>query len=174
MNLRKLGGRKPKTAIYRFNNSYIKDQDTGCWVWQGRSRSGSSRMYGRIKVDGKNIAAHRFSWEIHSGSKIPEGCIIMHSCDNPECVNPQHLSVGTHKENMNDMILKGRQAKGDAFSNRTAVRGSKNNNAKITEESAIKIFNDSRPQRIIAADYGISQTVVHNIKAKKTWRIIHE
>lgn len=174
MNLRKLGGCKPKTAIYRFNNSYIKDSETECWVWQGKSRSGSSRMYGRIKVDGKNVAAHRFSWEMHNGTKIPEGCIVMHSCDNPSCVNPEHLSIGTHQDNMNDMISKDRQARGGRFSARNPARGSRNARAKFTERSAMQIFNDPRPQRIIAAEYGVSQTVIHNIKAKKTWRIIHE
>ena len=173
MSLKKLGGCKPKAAVYRFYHSYKVNEATGCWEWLGKSRSGSCRLYGRIKVDGKTMPAHRYSWELHNEAKIPDGMIVMHMCDNPQCVNPSHLRLGTHQENNDDKVRKNRQAKGDAFKNRKPAVGSRNGLAKLTEQQAMEIFNDQRPQRKIAADYGISQAVVHNIKSMKTWKVIH-
>lgn len=174
MNLKKLGGCKPKPATYRFNQSYKKDETTGCWVWLGKSRSGSSGLYGRIQVNKKTIPAHRFSWELHNEQKIPDGMFVLHKCDNPECVNPEHLFLGTHQDNTNDKVSKNRQAKGDSFKHRKPAKGSANGLAKLTEESAKKIFNDTRPQRKIAETYGVSQAVVSNIKLMKTWKLIHD
>jgi hypothetical protein len=173
MNLKTLGGCKPKPAIYRFNMSYKKDEHSGCWIWQGKSKSGSSKLYGRIKVNKKNVPAHRFSWEIHNNQEVPEKMFVLHKCDNPGCVNPDHLFVGTHQDNMNDKVLKNRQAKGSDFKNRKAAIGSKNGLSKLTEKQAMEIYLDERPQRIISKDYEVTQTVVHNIKSQKTWRHIH-
>lgn len=170
MDLRKLSGCKPKTAIYRFNHSYIKDFLTGCWVWQGRSRSGSCRKYGRIKVDKKVVPAHRYSWELHNGQKIPDGMIVMHKCDNPECVNPDHLMIGTHQQNMNDMVKKGRQSK----SIHERAKGERNGNSKLNASLAKAIYEDERSQRKIAKEFNITQAAVSLIKQKKTWREIHE
>ena len=173
MDLRKLGGCKPKPAIYRFNNSFVKDEKTGCWNWIGKSRSGSSRLYGRITVDNKIMPAHRYSWELHNDKKIPAGMLVMHKCDNPECVNPDHLTIGTTQDNSDDKVRKNRQAKGESFSKRKPASGSKNGLAKLTEIEAKEIFNSKSPQREIASRYGVSQTVVHNIKSIKTWKLIH-
>jgi hypothetical protein len=173
MNLKKLGGCKPKPAVYRFNMSYKKDEKTCCWIWQGKSRSGASKLYGRIKVDGKSMPAHRFSWEIHNEQKTPSGMFVLHRCDNPECVNPDHLFLGTHQDNMDDKVSKNRQAKGDSFKNRKPAFGSKNGLSKLTDQKAMQIFLDDRPQRKIAADYGITQASVFYIKSKRTWRHIH-
>jgi hypothetical protein len=173
MDLRKLGGRTPKSPVYRFNNSFVKDEVTGCWNWLGKARSGTCRLYGRITVNKKTMPAHRFSWELHNEKKVPDGMIVMHKCDNPECVNPDHLTIGTTKDNSDDKVRKNRQAKGASFSNRKTSNGSKNGMSKLTETQAKEIFNDKNPQREIASRYGVSQTVVHNIKSLKTWKVIH-
>ena len=170
MNLKKLSGCKPKSAIYRFNASYRKDESTGCWNWLGKSRSGACRLYGRISVDGKYVAAHRYSWELHNNESIPDGMIVMHKCDNPSCVNPDHLALGTHQDNMDDMVAKGRQSK----STHQRAKGEENGNSKITEKEAKEIFADDRSQRAIAKDYGITQAAVSLIKQKRTWRSIHD
>jgi hypothetical protein len=174
MSLKYLGGCKPKPAFYRFSLSWEVDAKTLCWNWMGFLNRGAKRQYGSIKVDGKSVSAHRFSWEFYNNSKVPDGMIVMHKCDNPRCVNPIHLCVGTHKENMVDMVLKNRQAKSGSFCNRQPAKGSKNGLSKLTEDQAKEIFNEKNSQRKIAQRYGISQTVVHNIKSKKTWKIIHE
>lgn len=174
MSLKHLGGRKPKAASYRFSMSYRVDEQTSCWNWLGMLNRGAKKQYGSIKVDGKSVAAHRFSWEFYNQTKIPQGMFVLHVCDNPKCVNPAHLTIGTHSDNMVDMVAKNRQAKGAAFVNRTPARGEQNGLAKLTKQTALQIFHDPRPQRIIGQQYGVSQAVVHNIKAKKTWKIIHD
>jgi len=75
-----------------------------CWLWIGYR---DARGYGRIMRQGKVCGTHRVSWEIHNG-QIPEGMGVLHSCDNPPCVNPQHLFIGTQKDNMRDCTRKGR------------------------------------------------------------------
>lgn len=87
----------------RLMDGFIKDESSGCWVWQ---RSKHKNGYGWLKVFGKVVSAHRYSYEIHKG-KIPEGMEILHSCDNKRCINPGHLRVGTHKENMAEASTRG-------------------------------------------------------------------
>ena len=174
MSLKHLGGCKPKPAFYRFSLSWEVDPKTMCWNWMGYLNRGAKKQYGSIKIDGKSVAAHRFSWEIYNGSKVPDGMIVMHNCDNPRCVNPDHLCIGTTQDNSDDKVKKNRQAKGLSFVNRKAANGSRNGLAKLTENQAKEIFNNTNSQRKIAERYGVSQTVIHNIKSMKTWKIIHD
>lgn len=84
-----------------------------CWCWTARkARDGYGKFNmstGRVKPKRITVLAHRFAYELTRGP-IPPGMFVMHSCDNPSCVNPEHLSVGTHRANMADMVRKGRQA----------------------------------------------------------------
>ena len=99
---------KRKPIEERFWKYVNKDTESGCWEWIGAiERNG----YGRFKLNGKMILAHRLSYELHKGP-IPSGMCCLHSCDNRRCVKPDHLSIGTHKENIQDKIDKNRQAKG--------------------------------------------------------------
>ena len=82
-----------------------------CWLWMG-----SSCVYGHLTINYKSVYAHRFSWEIHFGP-IPKNLCVLHRCDNPLCVNPNHLLLGTHRENMVDRDKKGRQAKHERSEN---------------------------------------------------------
>lgn len=85
--------------------NYELDVD-GCWIWQGGlSKDG----YGKVKREGKTIRAHRLFYQLHKGP-INEGMVIMHSCDKPTCVNPEHLSMGTHLDNELDKDIKGRRS----------------------------------------------------------------
>lgn len=89
----------------RLLRNLVVDQHTNCWEWQG----GKNNIgYGMIR-DGKQMrTTHRVSYEEHSNTVIPIGLVVMHSCDNKSCCNPNHLSVGTMKDNMHDMIKKNR------------------------------------------------------------------
>lgn len=96
----------PKPLMPRFWEK-VRRSKNGCWNWVGavmRSRGG----YGAFnRGNRKVISAHRFSWEVHNGS-IPKGMFVCHHCDNPKCVRPNHLFLGTHKDNMSDATEKGR------------------------------------------------------------------
>jgi hypothetical protein len=86
---------------------YVRKSKTGCHIWVG---SKSQYGYGKFYFEGKDVRAHRVSWILTKG-KIAENCLVLHKCDNPSCVNPNHLFLGTQKDNMQDMINKGRNAK---------------------------------------------------------------
>lgn len=168
-NLRRLGGRKPKPSIERFEASYIPEPNTGCWLWIGTLRGSNS--YGVIKSHGKNTPAHRYAYEAFKG-KIPEGLIVCHHCDMPSCVNPNHLFIGTQADNEADKVRKGRQSRGERH--RAALshldrKGENSPRAKLNWELVKEIRKDVRPQRIIANAYNVSQTVISNIKLGKTW-----
>lgn len=83
--------------------SKINKTESGCWEFTGALRSG----YGAIKFKGKTCGAHRVSYEISFG-EIPEGMLVCHKCDNPKCINPDHLFLGTYSENMQDCKVKNR------------------------------------------------------------------
>ena len=150
---------RPETPIEnRFWKKVDKNGPNGCWNFTGAKLRGG---YGGIKrKDGAQLKAHRFSYELHNGP-IPIDLCVCHICDNPACVNPAHLFLGTVRENTHDMIAKGRKV---------VSSGSKNGMAKLSNNDVSKIRNDQRNQRDIANDYGISQSQVSCIKSRKSWK----
>ena len=94
-----------ESLLKRFWEKVDKKSQEECWIWKAfKTKTG----YGKIGVaSGQAVSAHRVSWEIHNG-KIEEGKFVCHRCDNPSCVNPGHLFIGTRQDNVNDMVLKKR------------------------------------------------------------------
>lgn len=128
-----------------------------CWEWTG-TKNGFG--YGIALLPGeKRIRAHRYAYEKLVG-KIPSGLVLMHSCDNPACVNPEHLKPATRTENNRDAVKKRRHAFGE-----------KNGHAKLTSYQVAAIKSDPRKQRVIAKEYGIHQSHVSTIKSGKRRRL---
>lgn len=93
------------SLLDRLLNKIKIDNNTGCWLWQG----GKNNLgYGMMRDGKKMRTAHRVSYEEHNNTVIPQNLVTMHSCDNPGCVCPHHLSLGTRRDNVQDMMSKGR------------------------------------------------------------------
>jgi hypothetical protein len=125
-------------------------EGNGCWLWRGPVDDG----YGRMRRGQVKARAHRIMYELQCG-EIPQGKVVRHSCDNPACVNPDHLELGTLADNVADMDKRGR---------RSLIHS-----AKLTENDVRRIREDSRAERAIAADYGVSHTTIGDIKRGKKW-----
>lgn len=97
-------GRLFKNIEHRFLSHVIPEPNTGCWVW---ASSFDKDGYGQFEVKNKRFLSHRFSWKIFNG-EIPNKKFVCHKCDNTWCVNPIHLFLGSHRENMKDMVQKNR------------------------------------------------------------------
>ena len=143
----------------RFEEKYIPVTESGCWIWTGAA---SKWGYGYLKIKGIMYRAHRIAYELYRGS-IPEGMFVCHKCDVRSCVNPDHLFVGTHADNMADREAKGRS---------NPPYGEAHWMAKLTEDKIKKIQTEEGTNREIAEKYNISTTTVWRIKHKETWRHI--
>lgn len=132
---------------------YVEKTDY-CWLWTGGLfRDG----YGMFTVDRVTFRSHRFSWELHNG-KIKKGLQVLHKCDNPPCVNPAHLFLGTNQDNVDDRHQKGRTRAGD-----------NHRSTKFSSEiiSQIKNLKGIKKQCDIAKDFGISRPHINNIFSGK-------
>lgn len=143
---------------------YFREDENGCWIWTGKTfRNG----YGQMHVNGRCKMAHRVSWEIHNNMEPPENLVVMHKCDVRNCVNPEHLSLGTQTDNMQDMIAKGRQ--GD-------IRGEKCGKSKLKEKDVLTIRSlygsGEYSQKEIAEAYAVSAKQISIIINRKQWKHI--
>ncbi len=153
------------SALSRFWQQVCKTES--CWLWTGHTKS---RGKGLIWVDGKPVYASRFSYQQFVG-EIPKGMYVCHSCDNPVCVNPDHLFVGTQDDNMKDMKLKGR-------SNHPI--GSMNGRAKVTEDDVRFIRKNYKPrhpeygQKALALRFGMTTGAIQEILYRNKWTHVQD
>lgn len=136
------------------------EQKDGCWFWQaGEDKNG----YGLMRVDGKTQRIHRVVYTLTKG-EIPNGLHVLHSCDQPGCVNPEHLYLGTHQRNMTDMVEKGRSHK---------PIGSKNGRAKLTWEKVCEIraaCAAGEHPATVGKRYDTPRGTIYNIIAGRSWQ----
>lgn len=131
--------------------------EDGCWEWTG---SRIPAGYGSMKWNGKNHGTHRLAYEAFKGP-IPDGMMVRHTCDNPPCINPDHLLVGTGKDNTRDSLERGR------FRN---SKGEANNLAKLTNEDVVAIRASNELPSVLADKFGIGCTNVWQVRTGKTWK----
>lgn len=163
----------PQTAIRnettqeRILRRSMPEPNSGCWLWLGAVMENGYGVSSNRAPDRASHTelVHRQSYRAFKGA-IPEGMQIMHKCDVRSCVNPDHLQVGTHLENMADMRAKGRQPKCDR-------RGCHNGRAKLDDARALEIWLSEHRPAIIAKIYGVSRCTVNDIKKMRTWQHIH-
>lgn len=141
------------------------NKTTECWIFLGAK---TKQGYGRQSVFGKAWLAHRYAYAISKGA-IPGGMQVLHKCDNPSCVKPWHLFLGTQQDNMDDMVRKGRHRG-------SGLLGESHGRSKISKEDVIKIRNRRANNRetygSIAEDYPISGVGIRNICVRKNWKHI--
>lgn len=159
-------GPKAQAPIEERFMRHFEKRDIGeCWPWNGNiNHSG----YGVISKGGKKagvLLAHRLSWEIANNQKIVRGKAVLHSCDNPKCVNPLHLRLGTQSDNVRDMQAKGRHVV-------IHVRGQEHHSAQFTEKEVIKIRASTKSNRDLADHYGVHISSIRKIRSRVTWRHI--
>lgn len=134
----------------RFWKFVVKLGNDECWFWSGvKDTSG----YGKFSIKSKRIGAHRYSYELANNQKIPTQKVVMHTCDNPTCVNPNHLKIGTYSENAIDMVRK----------NRSRI-------CFLTEEQVLKIKDSDLLVKDLAKQYDVSTSCIRDIKTKRTWK----
>ncbi len=161
--MKKLGSNL--TAIERFKIYCSEPDDNGCINWLAQK---DKNGYGRIQISPKKrIRAHRFSYEYFIGI-IPEGFFVCHTCDNPSCVNPKHLWLGTPKDNSVDRSIKGRSAK----NNMEGLPMRLLPNSKLSKIDVLQIRKEIESgEKIIslARRYKVHRSTISNIKYKVTW-----
>lgn len=133
---------KYASIINRFSEKYIVRLN-GCWEWQGASYTNGYGVF-------HGTSAHRWSYEYHKGT-IPKGMLVCHTCDNPPCVNPTHLFLGTTKDNARDRDEKGR------------------GRATLTNETVLAIYHSNDSAKVLANRYSTTQRNVWGIKSGRTW-----
>ncbi len=140
----------------RFENKFEKIEN-GCWLWLA---STFHNGYGQFQFEGRPQHASRVSYVLYK-DEIPNGLFVCHTCDNPLCVNPEHLFLGTHKDNMQDKIKKGRHV---------SSIGENNGKSKLTENDVRDIRQSKESAKILAEKYSINSDYVYLIKNRKRWK----
>ncbi len=148
----------------RFHECYTIDPVTGCHNWSHNKISGG---YGMLRVNGKQVMAHRYAYEQHYGVKLGS-LLACHKCDNAGCVNPEHLFPGTSTDNNRDTVIKGRHRHGNG-----SQPGERNSHARLKELDIPiirKRFAAGEVQRKIAEDYAVDTVTISHVCRRYTWR----
>jgi hypothetical protein len=151
-----------KIKDIRFWQNVNVTLDDGCWEWK---LSLLQTGYGQVRRGGKNYSTHRYAYRLEHGD-IPDGMCVLHKCDNRKCCRPDHLFIGTHQDNHDDMVAKGRKRW-------KAPVGSQNGNAKLKECDVLAIkgsLSVGAKGTDLAERFGVSPSTISIIKKGKWWR----
>jgi len=134
----------------------------GCWEWQASraKRVNGWGDYGRIRLNGATLLAHRVSWELANGP-IPDGMLIRHTCDNPPCVNPAHLVLGTAHDNNLDMLERGR-----------ATNGERNSQTRLSVEQVIemrRLWEQGASGNVLAQKFSVTRGYAYAVIKRRAW-----
>jgi hypothetical protein len=146
-------------AIERFMDKVMPVPEAGCWLWIGAAKPTG---YGNFYMDRAYVSAHRASYFLHKG-EIPAGMLVMHKCDTPSCVNPDHLMIGTQQENIGDMFGKGRGRPNPS-------KGEGNPRALLTENDVRAIRASSDSTMALASQYGVAYHTVWHARKGLSWK----
>jgi hypothetical protein len=163
-----------RSRLSYFNSRYIPEPNSGCWLWTGYADKDGYGIYctgSRQAKTRKYIKAHRLSYELFC-APVPEGKIVCHKCDNPSCVNPEHLFVGTWQDNVSDMVAKGRYRSGGK-----PHPGEENGRAKLSTEDVhfirkahcFGVRGQPGSTKNLAERFGVTKTVIQRIVRKESW-----
>lgn len=167
-----------REILYKYRERFWSrvDKSGSCWIWTGGlSEDGYGLFSIWIDSKDKKIRAHRASYMLNIGD-IPDGMLVLHECDNPPCVNPNHLFLGTHKDNSDDKVAKGRQLKGEAMQlalKDKVLVGSNHPNSKLNEDQVREIklmLSRGMAKRQIARMIGIDKSVIISISQGRAWK----
>ncbi len=142
----------------RFWSRVQRGDPAECWLWQGYCNPAG---YGQIKIDRRMKGAHRLAYWLSGQGELPPGAVVRHLCNCPQCVNPAHLAVGSHQDNVRDRVLAGRSATGE-----------RNGRSKLTAEAArsIRAAQGSASASELAARYGVHSRAIYLIWEGRNWR----
>lgn len=151
------------------------DRSGDCRIWTAARKQPEG--YGFFKLNRRMAYAHRVSWSLANGQEIPPGMFVCHRCDNPPCVRPEHLFLGSNSDNLQDASRKGRTANGERNGKYTqpkrTPRGEAHGRAKLTADQVRHLrllFAEGMTQNALAERYGIAQGVVSQIVNRRIWR----
>ena len=146
----------------RFYDKFIPEPNSGCWLWIGGIKEYGYGIIGLGRREEGTDKAHRVSWRIHHG-EIPEGMNVLHKCDVPACVNPNHLFLGSLSDNMRDCVNKGRNFTPDN-------RGEKSSSAILTYNNVADIRKREKRARDYASQYSVKKRTIYAIWRRDLWK----
>lgn len=171
-----------KTLVERFWEKVDKSPGHGpwgdCWLWTGGQKGIGWNAYGSIRVNGKTVGAHRLAWEIHNGCPVPDGLLVLHTCDTPLCVRGDHLFTGTHADNIADAIAKGRFAfPAPKVAPEARARGVGHGMSR-TDDATVKSIRREHEEgatiKSLADKHGLGWSTVDKIVKRKTWQHVKD